>query len=163
MAGRALLNAFAFIGGNYLARFLSGDDPKASVEEKIRHDKALEAYQAAYAKYQKDRTKLLDWIESQHEIKEQAKQNFITRPTNRTNSRFLKSQRFLTFTSPASSKSKAPVLLLLDTLLFVSYNLKNKIISIYDGCKTCKGVLQPTRVLKRYSRYKKVRPGCKRF
>jgi len=60
MAGGALLNAVAFIGGNYLARFLSGDDPKASVEEKIRHDKALEAYQAAYAKYKKERTKLLD-------------------------------------------------------------------------------------------------------
>ena len=67
---------FYFIGGNYLARFRSGDDPKASVEEKIRHDKALEAYQAAYAKYQKERTKLLDWIETHHEIKEQAKQNF---------------------------------------------------------------------------------------
>ena len=35
MAGGALLNAVAFIGGNYLARFLSGDDPKASVEEKM--------------------------------------------------------------------------------------------------------------------------------
>jgi len=76
MAGGALLNAVAFIGGNYLARFLSGDDPKASVEEKIRHDKALEAYQAAYAKYQKERTKLLDWIETRHEINKQAKQNF---------------------------------------------------------------------------------------
>ena len=76
MAGGALFNAVAFIGGNYLARFLSGDDPKASVEQKIRHDKALEAYQAAYAKYKKQRTKLLDWIETQHEIKEQATQNF---------------------------------------------------------------------------------------
>ena len=28
MAGGALLNAVAFIGGNYLACFLSGDDPK---------------------------------------------------------------------------------------------------------------------------------------
>ena len=76
MAGGALLNAVAFIGGNYLARFLSGDDPKASVEEKRRHDKALEAYQAAYAKYRKETTKLLDWIKTQHEIKEQVKQNF---------------------------------------------------------------------------------------
>ena len=76
MAGGALLNAVAFIGGNYLARFLSGNDPRASVEQKIRHDKALKAYQAAYAKYQKERTKLLDWIETQHEIKEQATQNF---------------------------------------------------------------------------------------
>ena len=34
MAGRTVLNAVAFIGGNYLARFLSVDDPKASLEEK---------------------------------------------------------------------------------------------------------------------------------
>ena len=61
MAGGAVLNAVAFIGGNYLARVLSGDDLKASIEEKVRHDKALEAYQAAYAKYEK---------ETQHDIKE---------------------------------------------------------------------------------------------
>ena len=30
MAGGAVLNAATFIGGNYLARFLSGDDPKAA-------------------------------------------------------------------------------------------------------------------------------------
>ena len=64
--GGAVVNAASFIGGNYLARYLSGSD-KAAQEEKVRHDKALEAYQAAYAKYEKDRTKLLDWI---------AKQNF---------------------------------------------------------------------------------------
>ena len=34
MAGRTVLNAVAFIGANYLARFLSVDDPKASLEEK---------------------------------------------------------------------------------------------------------------------------------
>lgn len=31
-------------GANYLARYLSGDDPKAALEEKKRHDKGLEAY-----------------------------------------------------------------------------------------------------------------------
>ena len=76
MAGGAVLNAVAFIGGNYLGRFLSGDDPSAAQEEKVWHDKALEAYQAAYAKYQKDRTKLLDWIATNDRIKAQAKQNF---------------------------------------------------------------------------------------
>lgn len=54
MAGGAVLNAVAFIGGNYLARFFFfGDDTRAAQEEKQRHDKALEAYQASYAKYQK--------------------------------------------------------------------------------------------------------------
>ena len=75
MAGGAILNAVAFIGGNYLAKALGGGD-KAAQEEKVRHDKALEAYQAAYAKYTRDRTKLLDWIATNEQIKEQAKQNF---------------------------------------------------------------------------------------
>ena len=47
-----------------------------SLEKKTMHDKALEAYQAAMAKYTRDRTKLLDWIPTNREIKEQAKQNF---------------------------------------------------------------------------------------
>jgi len=55
----------------------------------------------------------------------------------------------------------ALALLLLDTLLFVSYNFEYKIINIYDGCKTCKGVLQPARVLERYSRYKKLAQAAK--
>ena len=75
MVGAAVLNAAAFIGGNYLARALGGDD-KAALEEIERHDKALEAYQAACAKYIRDRTKLLDWIETNAQIKAQAKQNF---------------------------------------------------------------------------------------
>ena len=71
-----MLNAVAFIGGNYLARALSGNDPSAVQKEKVRHDKVVEAYQAAYAKYQKDRTKLLDWIATNDRMKDQAKRNF---------------------------------------------------------------------------------------
>ena len=52
--------AAAFTGGNYLAKYLSGDSGQAALDEKNRHDKALEAYQAAYEKWQKDRTELLD-------------------------------------------------------------------------------------------------------
>jgi len=51
MIGGAVLNAAAFTGGNYPAKYLSGDSGKAALEEKKRHDKALEDYQAAMAKY----------------------------------------------------------------------------------------------------------------
>lgn len=34
MAGGAVINAFAFVGRDYLALFLSGYDPEASLEEK---------------------------------------------------------------------------------------------------------------------------------
>ena len=47
MIGGAVLNAAAFTGGNYLAKYLAGDDGQAALAEKTRHDKALEAYQAA--------------------------------------------------------------------------------------------------------------------
>ena len=76
MVGGAILNAATFIGGNYLAKTLSGDSGQAALDEKIRHDKALEAYQAAYSKYQKDRTELLDWIAEQDREKNKAIHDF---------------------------------------------------------------------------------------
>ena len=75
MVGGAVLNAAAFIGGNALAKAFGGGD-KAALDEKIRHDRALEEYQAAYAKYTRDRTKLIDWIATNAQIKAEAKQNF---------------------------------------------------------------------------------------
>jgi len=74
MVGGAVINAAAFTGGNFLAKYLSGDG--SAMAEKTRHDKALEAYEAAQACYAHDRTKLLDWIEVNCEKKELAKQNF---------------------------------------------------------------------------------------
>ena len=71
-----VLNAAAFTGYNYLSKCLSGDG-KGTLEEKTRHDKALEDYQAAMATYTRDHTMLLDWIKTNGEIKEQAKQNFM--------------------------------------------------------------------------------------
>ena len=76
MIGGAVLNAAAFTGGNYLAKFLAGDNGKAALDEKTRHDKALEAYQSAMGKYNRERAQLLDWIQTNREIKEQAKQDF---------------------------------------------------------------------------------------
>ena len=76
MIGGAILNAAAFSGGNHLARYLSGDSEKAALAEKTRQDKALEAYQAAMAKYTRNHTMLLDWIATNAQIKAEAKQNF---------------------------------------------------------------------------------------
>ena len=76
MIGGAVLNAAAFTGGNYLAKFLAGDNGKAALDEKTRHDKALEAYHSAMGKYNRERAQLLDWIQTNREIKEQAKQDF---------------------------------------------------------------------------------------
>jgi len=72
----AVLNAAAFTGGNYLAKYLAGDNGKAALDEKTRHDKALEAYQSAMAKYERERTQILDWINTNEEIKEHAQKNF---------------------------------------------------------------------------------------
>ena len=48
MLGGAVLNASTFIGGSYLAKYLSGTKTD---QERRRHDKALEKYQKDYAKY----------------------------------------------------------------------------------------------------------------
>ena len=45
IVGGAVLNAATFIGGNYLAKYLSGDSGQAALDEKKRHDLALEKYQ----------------------------------------------------------------------------------------------------------------------
>ena len=76
MIGGAVLNAAAFTGGNYLAKYIAGNSGQAALAEKTRHDKALEAYQAAMEKYTCERMQLLDWIETNREVKAQANQNF---------------------------------------------------------------------------------------
>ena len=69
MIGGAILNAAVFTGSNYLAKYLGGDDGKAALAEKIRYDKAIEAYQAAMDKYNHERTQLFDWIEKTEKSK----------------------------------------------------------------------------------------------
>ena len=71
-----MLNAATFIGGNKLAQYLSGVDPKATQEEQKRHGQALEKYQRDYAQYQKDRTQLLDWVAEQDREKSKAFHDF---------------------------------------------------------------------------------------
>ena len=59
-----VLNVAAFISSNYLANYLSGNDGKAALAEKVRHNKAIEAYNAAKAKYTSERITILDCTET---------------------------------------------------------------------------------------------------
>ena len=74
MIGGAIINATTFVGGSYLAKYLSGSSD--SDEEKKRHDLAVEKYQKEYEKYTENRAKLNDWIMTNDRIKDEAKENF---------------------------------------------------------------------------------------
>ena len=63
-----------FIGGSYLAKYLSGSSD--SDEEKKRHDLAVEKYQKKYEEYEENRAQLNDWIMTNDRIKDEAKENF---------------------------------------------------------------------------------------
>ena len=67
----AVLNAAASTGGNYLAKYLAGDDRQAALAEKHGMTEHLKLIRRRWK-----RTQLLDWIETNREIKDQAKQNF---------------------------------------------------------------------------------------
>lgn len=95
---------------------MSGNDPGAAEAENERHDKALEEYQAAYARYQENLTKLLDWVAINDRLKDAAKQNFTNtvyalKLYNQTHNEQLtlpaREPQFLISTSPAHSKNKA--------------------------------------------------------
>ena len=168
MAGGALLNAAAFIGGNYLARFLSGDNSSAALEEKVPHDKALESYQEANAKYQKDRTKLLDWIAANERIKEQAKQNFTDtdyafKLYNQVHpdKKILppREPKFSDFYQPSEQQKNkasscswvlAPLRSVTPPFVFLELFIT---IPLYDGHQTRQGILQPPGLLERYCRH----------
>ena len=70
--GGAVTNALAFTGGNYLFSHLGKD----SDEERKRHDKAMEQLEAAQAKWSKERTQRLDFINEQLQKEHHAEQEF---------------------------------------------------------------------------------------
>ena len=74
MIGGAIINATTFVGGSYLAKYLSGSSD--SDEEKKRHDLSVEKYQKEYEEYEENRAKLNDWIMTNDRIKDEAKENF---------------------------------------------------------------------------------------
>ena len=72
MLGGAVLNATTFIGGSYLAKYLSGGNTD---QEHVRHDKALEKYQKDYSEYEENRQRLLDWLDANRHNDAIASQN----------------------------------------------------------------------------------------
>ena len=72
MIGGAVTNALAFTGGNYLFSHMGSN----ADEERKRHDKALEQLEAAQAKWNKERTQRLDFINEQLRKEHHAVQNF---------------------------------------------------------------------------------------
>ena len=129
MIGGAVLNAATFIGGNYLAKALSGDSGQAALDEKVRHDKALEAYQAAYAKYQKDRTQLLDWIAEQDREKTKAFHDFqdtdralaLYNQTHRAKVALPQEPKFSDYYKPSPQQKNGELLFIGATTLAIGY------------------------------------------
>lgn len=68
----AVLNATAFTGSMYLAKSL---DKNHGDDEKIRHDKALEAYQQAMGDFEKKRQAYQDWLTKEYTDKKLADEN----------------------------------------------------------------------------------------
>ena len=76
MVGGAVVNATTFVGGSYLARYLSGDSTQDIIFEKERHDKALEKHQKDYAAYERKRKKFLYWEDENRRSNTIAPHNF---------------------------------------------------------------------------------------
>ena len=76
LVGGAILNAAAFTGGNYLAKYLSGSDtaPEEMVAERKRHDLALEKFENDTREYNRKRQKYLDGIREREIEKREAMQ-----------------------------------------------------------------------------------------
>ena len=72
MLGGTVLNVTTFIGGRYLAKYLSGGNTD---QERVRHDKALEKYQKDYSKFEENRQRLFDLVDANRHIDAIASQN----------------------------------------------------------------------------------------
>ena len=57
MLGGTVLNATTFIGGSYLAKYLSGGNGN---RERVRYDRAFEKYQEACLECKEKRQRVLD-------------------------------------------------------------------------------------------------------
>ena len=69
----AVLNAASFIGGSYLAKFLTG---KSQDVERKRHDLALEKYEKDYNDWKEKMGRVQLWKEQREKDEDEASYNF---------------------------------------------------------------------------------------
>ena len=74
MIGGAVVNALAFTGGNYLFSMLGRSDE--AVEERKRHDLAIEELQLAEREYQHKRQQRLDYLNQRLRAEQHSAQVF---------------------------------------------------------------------------------------
>ena len=85
--------------------------------KKKRHDLALEKYQAAYAKYQKDRAELLDWVASQDTDQALALYN----QTHRAKVALPKEPKFSDYYNPSPQQKNGELLFIGASTLALGY------------------------------------------
>ena len=120
LIGGAILNATTFVGGSYLAKYISGNKTDT---EKIRHDKAMEKYQKDYAEYQEKRQKLIDWKMQQKDEKYQASKNI-----SKTNEAFelynqLHEPKFSDYYKPSDNQKTGEMLYVGGGMLALGYTV----------------------------------------
>ena len=155
MASIAMMIAMMMIammigtGGNSLARYLSGDG--STLAEKTQHDKALEAYEAAQARYSQEHIKLLDWIETNRENKAQAKQNFTNtdyafKLYNQAHPDWKmtlpKEPKFSDFYQPSAAQKEGELLFVGGSLVTQLFVFFEPLLHLNNGCQAHQNLLQ---------------------
>ena len=145
---------------------------KAALDEKIRHDKALEAYQGAYAKWQKDRTELLDWIAEQDCVKDKARHDFqdtdralaLYNQTHRAKVALPKEPQFSDFYKPSQQQKNGKLLFIGASTIalgFAAFRFPLKTHNIFMDAKLSKIYYSPKGYWKGLAAVKKLAAAAK--
>ena len=97
--------------------------------KKKRHDLALEKYQAAYAKYQKDRIELLDWVTEQdreknkaiHDLQDTDRALALYNQTHRAKVALPKEPKFSDYYKPSPQQKNGELLFIGASTLALGY------------------------------------------
>ena len=129
LVGGAVLNASTFVGGSFLAKYLSGSSTASLEAERKRHDEALEKYQRDYEAYHEKRQKLLDWYSKQQIEKGKATRDFedtdeafkLYAQTHHNNYSLGVEPKFSDYYKPSNSQKKGEMLYVGGGMLALGY------------------------------------------